>query len=80
MRGEFDSYDYLSAEEIIGACDGDLEALGSVVMRYENYARKCLRGIASKKYGLEMKSLPKEDLMQEVWLELIRVLRKRFKP
>ena len=79
MRRNSENYDYLSYAEIENACNGDPTALAMVIKRYEFYAGKCLMGTAQNSFGLELKSLPLDDLMQEVWIKLIRVIQKEFK-
>ncbi len=77
-KGEKREYEYLSAEVIKKACSGDTEALSQVVIRYRNYARKCFKNAAESKYKLNMRKVPVEDLMQEVWMDLTRVLVGKF--
>jgi hypothetical protein len=78
-KSKVEDYKYIKAETIRKACGGDGEALGTVILRYENYGRKCLRNIAATKYNLDIKSLPMDDLMQYVWMRLIRVIVRKFK-
>lgn len=79
MARDFEGYDYLSYEEIVGACKGDPAAMDMVIKRYEFYATKCLTGIAKCSFGLEVRSMPVDDLMQEVWIKLIRVIQEEFR-
>ena len=80
MRRVMDKpYEYLSTDMIINACSGDKEAMGQVVIRYRNYAVKCLRTAAESKYRLNLRQLPEEDLMQEAWMKLTQVVVKKFR-
>jgi hypothetical protein len=78
-KSKVDDYKYIKTETIKKACGGDGEALEKVILRYENYGRKCLRNIAATKYNLDINSVPMDDLMQNVWMRLIRVIVRKFK-
>ena len=77
--GKKTDYAYVSADTIKKACAGDDKALGEIILRYTNYARKCFRTIAITKYCLDIKSVPMDDLMQLVWMRFVKVIVKKFK-
>ena len=74
-----EDYDYVKIDVIRRACRGNGDALGKVITRYHNYGRKCLREIAFQQ-GLNTQELPIEDLMQEVWIRMIKLIVTKFKP
>ncbi|MCR5596132.1 MAG: helix-turn-helix domain-containing protein [Lachnospiraceae bacterium] len=77
-RNPYEEYEYLPVEVIRSACEGDSTALSAVIRRYRSYAGKCFRTIAESKYELHMSNIPVDDLMQEVWIKLIEVIRTKF--
>lgn len=72
-------YVYIDEVTIKKACGGEEKALNAVITRYMNYGRKCFRTIATTKYNLDMRSVPMDDLMQLVWMRLVKVIVKKFK-
>ena len=73
-----EEYEYLPVDDIVKACGGDSAALSRVIGRYRGYAYKCFRSRAESKYKLNMRRIPTEDLMQEVWIKLVEVITTRF--
>ena len=78
-RGGFRDYEYLSEDVIRKACSGDREALGKVIARYDNYAIKCAKNMAVGKFGLDIDTIPFEDIMQTIWMRMIELILTRFK-
>lgn len=78
-RGNYENYEHLNVETIKRACKGDGDALSAVISRYQNYGRKCFRTIAITKYNLDMRTVPMDDLMQVVWMRLVKVIVKKYK-
>lgn len=75
----YENYDYLKEDVIRKACMGDNGALSAVIVRYENYGRKCFRSIATVVFGLDADTVPVDDLMQLVWCKVSKVIEKKFK-
>lgn len=73
------SYEYLPTKVVRLAVQGDRMAQNQAILRYENYAKTCFRTIAETEYGLKMKDVPMEDLMQMVWIRFIKDIEKYFK-
>ncbi|MBQ6362287.1 MAG: helix-turn-helix domain-containing protein [Lachnospiraceae bacterium] len=78
-RRGFENYDYLSTDVIKLACSGDKEALGKVIARYDNYAIKCTKSMAVSKFGLDVETIPIDDIMQTIWMRMIELILTRFK-
>lgn len=78
-KKDYTDYDYLDVEVIKEACKGKENALEKVIFRYENYAKTCLRQIARSEFGLDERFIPFDDLLQTMWMELIKVIVTKFK-
>lgn len=78
-RNNYDRYEYLEVEVIEKAVKGDNEALEKVISRYEAYASAYLKKIAVSDYGIDLRLLPEEDLLQIVWMKFIKIIQMKFK-
>ena len=78
-KRDYTDYEYLEVEVIKQACKGEGRAWEKVIYRYDNYARTCLRQIAGSEFGLDERYIPVDDLMQTMWMELIRVIVTKFR-
>lgn len=72
------SYDYVNAEIIRRASDGDVTALDAVIQRYLNYGRSYLREIAKERYSFDIRPDQIDDLMQHVCVRLFILIVKKF--
>ena len=77
-KGKHKNCEQWGAEMVMRASKGDRDALGSVVVRYQRYGRKCLLMIARTKYNLDTNTLPVDDLMQIVSMRLVEVIIKKY--
>ena len=78
-KNNYDRYEYLEVELIEKAVKGDNEALEKVISRYEAYASVYLQKIAVSDYGIDLRLLPEEDLLQIVWMKFIKIIQMKFK-
>ena len=67
-------YNYLSDEIILMACRSDNRALSAVIKRYERYARKIIMKYARRRIPEGSGEVPVEDILQIVWLRLIKAI------
>ena len=67
-------YNYLSDEIILMACRSDNRALSAVIKRYERYARKIIMKYAKRMFSDGSGEIPVEDILQIVWLRLIKAI------
>ncbi len=77
-KRRYNEYENVSADVIRKACSGDEDAMNMIIVHYQNYGRKCFRTFASTVFDLDVRSIPMDDLMQIVWIEFMRVIRKKF--
>jgi len=77
-KGSYDEYDYLEEETIIKACNGDEMAQTEVIMRYDHYVRRVFRTVAKTSFNLNTNEIPVESLIQDVWIEILRIIVNKF--
>lgn len=73
----YDDYDYIPAEQILDAINGNEKALHTIIHKYTSYMRVVLRNRAIRT-GIDFCIFPFEDVEQTVWIKFISDI-KRFK-
>lgn len=76
-KDQYEEYDYLPVEVIRKACSGDMYAWEEVISRYRNYVHVCISNRAAI-YKLDPQKIPREELMQDIWLKVYEVIGKKF--
>ncbi len=76
-KDQYDKYDHLPVDVIRRALRGDSAAWEEVICRYRNYAHVCITNSASV-YKVDPNTLPRDELMQEIWLKVAEVIGKKF--
>ncbi len=77
-RRDRSDYEYIKADMIRRASDGDCDALDAVIRRYTNYIKTYIRNIGVRRYELEIGEIPIDDLVQLVNTRLCVLIVKRF--
>ena len=70
--------DRIGCHDIVSIFQGDNEAFGRVVERYEPYALACARGIAADYHGIKNLREYEYDLVQDMWEPLREKILEKF--
>ena len=69
----------IGCHDIVSIFQGDNEAFGKVVIKYEPYALACARGIAADYHGIKNLRDYEFDLVQDMWELLREKILEKFK-
>ena len=69
----------IGCHDIVSIFQGDNEAFGKVVIKYEPYALACARGIAADYHGIKNLRDYEFDLVQDMWEPLREKILEKFK-
>ena len=76
--GNDENNDLIRYPDILLICDGDIQAFGKVVKKYQNYALSCAKGIAADFQRISDLRGYDEDIVQGMWEKLREKIVEKF--